>query len=197
MTRLTNYLRDEITKNAIAKTSFQSEMDALAKERYELAEEIRIESLGGRNRADEIEATVAKIEKLAKLLPEEIVAGTWIRRDYEMYRLNLGGLRANIKFSDCYEDLRICASGVTLTADNPLTVRFNEIINKESDIEGRRNDLALQVRAVLNTCSTVKKLLTVWPEAKELLPDRLEEARPQLPAVQTQELNAAIGLPTE
>lgn len=68
--------------------------------------------------------------------------------------------------------------------------------NVEADINKRESDLAHQVRAVVGSCTTVKKLLEIWPESKELIPTTLEEARPQLPAIQVAELNKLVGLPS-
>ncbi|WP_242452188.1 Nmad5 family putative nucleotide modification protein, partial [Providencia rettgeri] len=45
--------------------------------------------------------------------------------------------------------------------------------------------------------TTVKRLLTIWPEAKELLPKDVEKASVQLPALKVEKLNEIIGLPTE
>lgn len=53
------------------------------------------------------------------------------------------------------------------------------------------------VRAAVNKPTTIKALLAAWPEAKELLPEQLAEAKTQLPAVQVADLNALVGLPSE
>lgn len=197
MTRMTNYLRDEIVKNALAKTTLDAEEDALRQERYVLAEEFRIASLGGPEEAARIEQLAKKIEKELQTLPKGLCTNDApFRRDYEMYRLNLGGLRENMRYSASNDDKRISPSDAVFLGDDPLVLKFHELLNRETDLDKRCRDLKAKIRAVLNSCTTVKKLLDVWPEAKELLPEQLEEARPQLPAVQTADLNAAIGLPT-
>lgn len=198
MTRMTNYLRAEIVKNALAKTPLAADEAALTQDRYALAEAFRIAALGGPEEATRLEKAAAKIEKELSALPEGLCTDSCpIRRDYEMYRLNLGGLRVNLQYSESREDKRICPSGAVFAGDHPLVCRFHELLNRETELGKRRSDLKTQVRAVLNSCTTVKKLLDVWPEVKELLPQQLEEARAQLPAVQTADLNAALGLPTE
>jgi len=197
MTRLTNTLRDKIVANAMAKTPLAAEKDALQQDKYTLAEAFRIASLGGPEEAARLKRINAKLEKDIAAIPDAL-RNTFapMRHDYEMERMNLGGLRVNLPYAAGTADRRICPTGAVFEGDHPLVLQFHELTNRGADIEKRSSDLRIQVNAVLDSCTTVKKLLDVWPEAKELLPTDVEEARPQLPAVQTAELNALIGLPT-
>lgn len=61
----------------------------------------------------------------------------------------------------------------------------------------QKEGMAAQVKATLNQFTTVKKLLEAWPEAKDLIPDDVDEVKPKLPVVQVQDLNCLIGLPEE
>lgn len=197
MTRLTTHIRDQIVANALAKTTFAAEEGVIEQERFALAEAFRIEALGGAEQARKIEKLAARIEKeLAELPAGVVLYGQPIRKSHEMWRMNLGGARVVIPFGDSTEQQRIAPSGSVFAGDHPLVLQFHSLENRGADLDKRRNDLRDSVRAVLNSCTTIKKLLTVWPEAKELLPASLEEARSQLPAVQTAELNAALGLPS-
>lgn len=198
MTRMTNYIASKIIAKAVEKAGFTAERNALAEEKYKLAEDFRVASIGGPEEATRIEKLIAQVEKQMTQLPEGICSDRKVgRRDYEMYRMNLGGLRVNMHFSDSTEDKRICPSGAVFEGDHPLVSRFHELHNKESEIDSREESLRQQIKAVIKSCTTVKKLLDVWPEAKELLPQQLEESRPQLPAVPVAELNKLVGLPSE
>lgn len=194
MTRLTNSVRDQIVRNAIAKTTIGAETEALQQARYALAEEFRIAALGGPEEAQRLDKIASSIEKQLKALPDELVSYSEpLRRSDTIYRANLGGLRVNLSL----QDEHLCPSGLVFHGDNPLVLRFHELQNREGSIKERADGLRLKIRAVLNSVTTVKKLLDVWPEAKELLPAQLEEARVQIPAVQTASLNAELGLPSE
>ena len=197
MTRLTNNLRDKIVANAMAKTPLAAEKATLQQDKYTLAEAFRIASLGGPEEAARLQRVNAKLEKEIAAIPDAL-RNTFMpmRHDYEMERMNLGGLRVSLLYAAGTADRRICPTGAVFEGDHPLVLQFHELTNREAAIEKRSSDLRIQVNAVLDSCTTVKKLLDVWPEAKELLPTYVEEARPQLPAVQTAELNALIGLPT-
>jgi hypothetical protein len=83
-----------------------------------------------------------------------------------------------------------------LSADHPLTVEFEALGTIEADLNDRRNKLKYDVRAMVNSVTTVARLLAVWPEAKELIPTYAVQPK-NLPAVNVEQLNSAIGLPTE
>ncbi|ELV4980379.1 hypothetical protein SHB81_000001, partial [Escherichia coli] len=53
------------------------------------------------------------------------------------------------------------------------------------------------VWAALNSVTTVKRLIEVWPESKELLPKEADKASTALPALRVEDLNKMIGLPSE
>lgn len=194
MTRLTNNVRDQIVRNAIAKTTIGAETEALQQARYALAEDFRIAALGGLEEAQRLEQIASSIEEQLKRLPDKLVSYSEpLRRSDMIYRANVGGLRINLSL----DGERLCPNGIVLEGDHPLAARFHELENQEAAIKDRCDALRLKIRAVLNSVTTVKKLLDVWPEAKELLPTQLEEARIQLPAVQTASLNAELGLPSD
>lgn len=198
MTRMTKFIAEKILYKAVEKAGIVKQREAVKAEKYQLAEEFRIESLGGPEKAAQTEKLVKKIKEQLSHLPVGVVTSDSVARtDYEMYKMNLGGLRVNLHYSASTDERRICPAGAVFPGDHPLVIKFAELTNKESDIDGREKTLRAQVQAVVGSCTTVKKLLQVWPESKELIPAELEESRPQLPAVQTADLNQMIGLPTE
>lgn len=197
MTRMTKFISEKIISKAIEKAGLPAERYAVKAAKYTLAEALRVESLGGPEKAASTEKLIKQIEKQLGQLPEGLLTSdSFARRDYEMYKMNLGGLRVTLRYSDSTDDLRYCQSGFTLPADHALVIRFSELDNVEADINKRESDLAHQIRAVVGSCTTVKKLLEIWPESKELIPTTLEEARPQLPAIQVADLNKLVGLPS-
>lgn len=78
-----------------------------------------------------------------------------------------------------------------LDVDHPLTLEFNAISNADDDLKAEDKKLRSEVRAILNSVTTVKRLLDVWPEVKDLLPN-LEKPEVYLPAVQIDKINATI-----
>uniref|UniRef100_UPI0006C682EB Nmad5 family putative nucleotide modification protein n=1 Tax=Xenorhabdus sp. GDc328 TaxID=742178 RepID=UPI0006C682EB len=83
-----------------------------------------------------------------------------------------------------------------ILADNPLVNEFYELEKRHNELENQRRDITNNVEAALAKVRTVKRLLTEWPEAEELLPKSTAKAAP-VPAVRRDALNEMIGLPTE
>ena len=62
----------------------------------------------------------------------------------------------------------------------------------------KKQELYAEIRAVLEANITVKKLLAVWPEVRELIPNHYlnPPEKVHLPAFNPAKLNMTIGLPT-
>lgn len=78
-----------------------------------------------------------------------------------------------------------------------------------SKLRGQKNDLideikiaSYQANAVLNSTSSIPKLLDIWPEAKEIIlkvtaPKYAQKTTSNLPAMQISQLNVLLDLPPE
>ncbi|MBD9984561.1 hypothetical protein FOT65_15015 [Citrobacter portucalensis] len=82
-------------------------------------------------------------------------------------------------------------------AEHEITTRFDEVFAAEAKLEDRKKDIETTVWAALNSVTTIKRLIEVWPESKELIPDGVDTAKQTLPALKVEDLNRLIGLPTE
>ena len=85
----------------------------------------------------------------------------------------------------------------TLTADNPLVQKFLDAEKALEDLKSSRQQIKDNVQAVVYSVSTIKRLIEVWPESAELIPTDVEVVRAGLPAINFENLNASIGIPTE
>lgn len=193
MTRLTNWLRDEIVAAAVTKSGIRAELDKYVADRKQWAGEVADASLGGPETVALIAKVQAKVKRALKDLPEDLRSDYSIvaRRGY--LTVNIAGCRVHVNE---FDDNRPCKSSATFTADHPLAVRFFELEDRSKDISERRSTLRSQVRAALKQVNTVAQLLKAWPEARELLPEQAAPA-PQLPAVRVADLNALVGLPSD
>ncbi len=84
---------------------------------------------------------------------------------------------------------------VTLLADDPLTEQLYAIDHDAATLKSEREQLTVSLRAVLNSVTTDKKLIEVWPEAVAFIPAAERAATVQLPALPIADLNKMIGLP--
>lgn len=82
-------------------------------------------------------------------------------------------------------------------AEHEITKRFDEIINEEQKLNDRSKEIKATVWAALNSVTTLKRLVEVWPESKELIPENSDSVKSTLPALKVEDLNRMIGLPTE
>lgn len=82
--------------------------------------------------------------------------------------------------------------------DEQVAADFLKTVSDLTDIENDRSNMKREVRAVLESVHTFKKLWEVWPECKSIL--EKFEVKPSiaiLPAVQVDRLNSVLGLPAK
>lgn len=196
--RLTTALRDAIATNAIKKSGVVAAQANNDKAFAELAEKVRVQILGGEKKAAEADAKLAKAMKIEKELHELGITQFCIRRgrSSEIYP-SFGGARTRLDYGDDTYKLTPSRDFCLLDPDDPLTVEFHQLDNEKHTLSQQREEVKVNVYAALNSVSTVKRLLEVWPEIKELLPTNLDAARAALPALRVGDLNKMIGLPTE
>lgn len=195
MTRITNALRDAIADKAIEKAGLNAKRAEHDKRRAAWKEAVRIDGLGGVEKAAYLEEIDAQIRKMQEKIPVALRYGSsgGLDRNSCVY-VNIAGAKVYISFGDSVPSRY---RNHVITADNPLAQQFYDLEAEEKAIDEAKSSLRAQLKGTLSKFTTVKRLLDAWPEVKELLPDRLPEAKPTLPAVRTEELNALIGLPSE
>lgn len=66
--------------------------------------------------------------------------------------------------------------------------------NLQGDLELKRRDLRTKAMGVLNSVTTVAKLVEVWPEVSDFLPEENSGPEGGVPAVLISDLNQAFGL---
>lgn len=100
------------------------------------------------------------------------------------------------RYADKPEERRICPdTRVTLLADDPLTEQLYAIDHDAAALKSEREQLTVSLRAVLDSVTTDKRLVEVWPEAVAFIPTAERAASQQLPALPIADLNRMIGLP--
>lgn len=195
--RLNMSHKRDIASKAKAVSPLNKELEKLLADRKLLAEKIRIESLGGKVLANKYDVIAYQMTKLRDELPDNLrshLIGIYRSSDirvrtsteyYSVHFLNLPKL--SVRSMDVYD----------LTKNTTYLQEVLDSFEKEKKIEKQLKELEETVLASISSITTLKKLLEQWSEAKELLPAELLEAKVQLPALQTNNLNKLIGLPTK
>ncbi|MBW5406898.1 Nmad5 family putative nucleotide modification protein [Morganella morganii] len=203
MTRLTNDIKKAITINALKKAGIFAERNLLAAERNLLANDARIAALGGTDNAKKAEHLYKTASALITKLQNTVDKDIYICNAKSIaINAAFGGLRDRLYYGEDSkgEDLRFLTphkNNCLLPADHELSKRFTLLNEKEALIQKKEDEIKANVKAALNSVSTIKRLIDVWPEAKELIPDDINKTTATLPAVQVEDLNNLIGLPTE
>ncbi len=74
-----------------------------------------------------------------------------------------------------------------------LCERIKKYISRKEKIEEDKDKLRKSVMSTLRGVTTVKKLLTVWPDAEKYLPDDAATKKDNLPALPAETLNKMIS----
>lgn len=201
--KMTNAIRDKIVTNAVAKSGLNDVRDAIVKQRAEWAEKVRLDAIGGIEVDKRIEELRNQHAELMSSVPSVVRrdGGGIVRRDDDIW-VNVAGIsfcanyHGGVGYPDFKQVYKVSPSSHTLLADNPLVAEFHEIHNKQAEYDDKLSTLMNSVQAAVQKVTTVKKLLEVWPEAKELIPEEVEKQVKQLPAIKTEDLNKMIGLPS-
>jgi len=194
MSKLTGWMRDAIVDNAVEKAGINKAFQEYRAERSDWACSVADESIGGDEAVAKLEVANKKIAAIVKALPEEFRTELRAGPMESTICASLGGMRARVNE---FPGRRPCKSGLMLSSDHPLTIQFEKLEAKEKELKERRSNLRAEVRAMVDSVTTINKLLLVWPEAKELLPASAKPKTKNLPSVNVESLNAAIGLPTD
>lgn len=209
MTRLTVNIKNKMINKALVVAGINKELKTLIDRRALLASSIRIDSLGGKDNITKINKHLKKIGELVESDLIKNIDGRfsiYSQSDFELNHINLGGMRVTLQYSGetcgysdrdkrVLHDVVPTDSSVVYDAEHEFTKEFLSIEGDYKTTCGKKEGIAAQVKATLNQFTTVKKLLEAWPEAKDLIPDDVDEVKPKLPVVQVQDLNCLIGLP--
>jgi len=191
MTRLTVNIRNEILAAAQTKSGNRAKLEATSLKRKEWAEQVRMAAIG--DNAMELDAIDKKVEKLRASIPDLFRGDGDSIRKRGYLNLNCAGLRVHVNE---WDGDKVSPREFTLTADHALVQQFHDILAEEKSNTESWEKVKASVNAATGAVTTVKALLKAWPEAKELLPENIEEAKSQLPAIQVADLNALVGLPS-
>lgn len=195
--RLNKSHKEEIARRAKALSPIHKQIEELLEERKLLAEKIRIESLGGAEKATKYQNIADKIIELREELPENLLSHSQgvtmnnsihVRTDNQYYsRRYLTLPKTSVGSGECYD----------MPTQSKYLPALLLSVEKEEAFQKELSELYDTVYASISSITTVKKLLEQWEEAAELLPSELKQPKIHLPALQAHKLNKLIGLPTK
>lgn len=205
--RLTNDARDKIIAAAMEKSGFPKRLEEARANVEKIKMECLIAAFGGLKPYRRLVDRFNTIEEKIKALKDE---GILVKssRDYSTWnadKMNLAGMtvsypKHSVLSMPEFEGLRFIRKSnndkPTLLADNPLVQKFLDAEKVVEELDSSAKSIKANVKAVVYSVNTTKRLVEVWPEAAELIPSEIEVVRAALPAIDFNNLNASIGIPS-
>lgn len=206
--RLTNNARDKIIAAAMEKSGFPKRLEEARANVEKIKMECLIAAFGGLKPYRRLVDRFNTIEEKIKALKDE---GILVRssRDYSTWnadKMNLAGMtvsypKHSVLSMPEFEGLRFIRKSnndkPTLLADNPLVQKFLDAEKVVEELDSSAKSIKANVKAVVYSVNSTKRLVEVWPEAAELIPSDIEVVRAAVPAIDFNNLNASIGIPSD
>lgn len=220
MSRLNKTIREKIIDNAVTASTIPAARKALIPRVKALAEKARIDILGGLEVAQELDKYAAKVKAipLGPIDPKWVEDFKFKNRAYAF--MVVGGFKMRLGFSgelyhDSYDDFsgiegrsyllrsNLGANFLPFPCDNSkkyhpeseLGAELLEIIDEVKSLKTDEEVLRARVSDVVHSVGSVKKLLEVWPNAKDLLPPSEAKVFHAPAIIDTKSLDQLIGLP--
>lgn len=216
MSRLNKTIREKIIGNAVTASTIPASRKALIPRVKALAEKARIDILGGLEVAQELDKYAAKVKAipLGPIDPEWVEDFKFKNRAYAF--MVVGEFKMRLGFSgelynDSYDDFggiegrkyNLGANFLPFPCDNSkeyhpeseLGAELLEIIDAVKSLKTDEEVLRARVSDVVHSVGSVKKLLEVWPNAKDLLPPSEAKVSHAPAVIDTKSLDQLIGLP--
>lgn len=210
MKRLNKIIRAKIVANAVIAAGIPERRDAIRTRRIALAEDCRLESIGGKA----VEEQILKLSQSHQAV-EDIFKGETIslkRVSYSAFWLHksgnvcvsFGGLSdtlylhggVNYKDFEAVEKSPCSSKHLYLAADHPLCKVRTDIINETDNIDIEAHEITTQVAAYIGSFCSLEKLIREWPEVIPLLPKE-DKATANFPAIVPRALNKLLKLPKD
>lgn len=190
MTRLTKELRKQIAKNAVT-TAFATRKEALNTRQNTFAD--KVYEVGFGKLKPVLQRLEADHKTMSDVLLTHVDNPTTTRHQI---RVNFAGCTADLQMTEArlLPNTYSYRAAIAFDAEHELTREWEALAAEEKALRAAENSLESQVTGVVESVTTVKRLLEVWPEAKDLLPEQTAKATTAV-ALPIGTLNHLIGLP--
>lgn len=199
MSKLNKTIREAIVQNALKAAGVIEREEALVARRAKLADDVRLFAIGGEAGEQDL---MRRVEQIKAFRVDGIGVSVSECEDDEVY-CNFQGRSINLPFNGASERCRPyvykpfvtskSSNRVVITGDNPLNAEFDAIELEQKTVSDLRTNITAEVTAMVNSVTTIKKLLSVWPESKDLLPPD-EQVQSTALVADVNKLNTMIGL---
>lgn len=193
MTRLTSDIKKTILIRAIEQSPIVKEIKNIKQKLANLAIEIYNDNVTKEQIDDAF-----KIQTGIKISPFQQrwrVGDNWFYM-WGFLDVNFGGMRERLEFTDNVNrpELREMP---TYQADHEFSKRYIKLQNKHEDLLKQKDDLRAEITAILNSCTTIKKIQQIWPESINFMTDIKTKPSNTLPTIDIADLNKKLDISAE
>lgn len=196
--KLSKAVKEAILEAALKKAGIPEKKAAIRARYAELAETVRVRYV-----TPEQDAIIEEARRIIKPVTEAHPHFRIEDPANNNMQVNVAGFKRHFYFNgnmdsdDSTQSVykRRPYSNPVLQADDPLTEQLYSIDHDSKQLKSEIEQLTTSLWAVLNSVSTDKRLIEIWPEAVAFIPAAEKANTPQLPALPIAELNKLIGLP--
>lgn len=195
MTRLTNDIRNSIVMDLL-RHRFKDRIEALYADRAALAQAIYEEAFSAEHRkkmAALPEGWLAEVSSINARLGAEYCSYDFSGSLYGDINTIVSNTKKEVRRFP-YSRRNDCV--VSFDATHKLAAESDRVNSERKSLSDDIEKAKRAAEAAVNAVSTVKRLVEVWPEVAPFAAEYNTE-KPQLPAVQTAQLNTMLGLPVE
>lgn len=193
--RLTLEDKQKIVDKAISRSALMQRLQKQKVAGRVLADTIRIELLGGARNVILMDDLIKQADQIISKLPDVI------HRQDRHYLSFSNHIRFTLPSTGRSESLELSErsylpQAYSPTLENPkLDAMVIKHLELNQTLIAERKRLQDELWAILNQASTVKKLLTIWPDARSLLTEeQLNPTNVSLSAEKVRELYKALNL---
>jgi len=177
--RLTNFIREQILA-AVLKHAFEAREKDLKERKQAFAKEIYNDIYP------------PKVRAAMAALPEGFLpTSDYLKVSFE------GGSYTRVDFGESLPiaNDHMYSAAKVYPPEHPFTARFIALDREEKDLKREKDEAKNNAKAVLESVTTVKKLIDVWPEIETFARPYAAESTSRAVALPVRELNARLGLP--
>lgn len=207
MARLTKAIKEKILHNALTKANvFERELDVKAGYQ-ELAELVRLHAIGGVGEEKKLIELSENIQSLIDRVPDCVDKTGYFHLNNEKgVKASFGGMQLYIYYNGVGDKEKhvwkspapnMFGKAIMFGVDHELTIKFHSIKDESKKAKDLKTSIQVNVNAMLDSVTTDKKLIEIWPESKELIPTEIEKKKVQLPSTSVDQLNTMIGIPSD
>ncbi|HCS8332566.1 TPA: hypothetical protein OSY46_004940, partial [Escherichia coli] len=161
-----------IARNALIKSGVFTELEEVTKLKNQLALDARIIAFGGKKKTEEVDQLSSKLVAISEELGKMGCSFySYDFRSTSIY-LTVSGRRVgwhSYGKDGNGEDIFLptpTKDKCMFDAEHKITKRFDEICALQQKLEAKKKNIESNVWAALNSVTTVKRLIEVWPESK-------------------------------